>query len=62
MTLTLRKPNSSEYTKFSDYVKQRAKVEYNDELFGDEEVIEVEQPVVRMEVLKVLFKASQSEI
>ena len=61
MTLTLRKSNSSEYTKFSDYVKQRAKVEYNDELFGDEEVIEVEKPV-GSEVLQVTFKASQMEI
>jgi len=38
LTVTLRKPDSAEYRKFSDNVKARAQREYNETIGGDEEV------------------------
>ena len=38
LTVTLRKPDSPEYRRFSDDVKSRAKREYNETISGDEEV------------------------
>jgi len=39
LTVTLRKPDSAEYKRFSDEVKARAKREYNETISGDEEVV-----------------------
>jgi len=38
LTVTLRKPDSPEYRRFSDNVKARAKREYNETISGHEEV------------------------
>jgi atrial natriuretic peptide receptor A len=38
MTVTLRKPDSEEYKKFSEEVKRRARKEYGDSIYGEEEV------------------------
>jgi atrial natriuretic peptide receptor A len=38
MTVTLQKPNSEEYKKFSDEVKRRAEKEYGENIYGEEEV------------------------
>jgi len=38
LTVTLRKPDSPEYRRFSDDVKARSKREYNETISGDEEV------------------------
>ncbi|KAK2143904.1 hypothetical protein LSH36_801g03048 [Paralvinella palmiformis] len=38
MTVTLRKPDSEEYKKFSEEVKRRARQEYGDSIYGEEEV------------------------
>ena len=40
MTVTLRKPDSTEYHKFSEEVKRRAREQYGDHIYGKEEVIE----------------------
>ena len=39
LTVTLRKPDSPEYKRFSNDVKTRAKREYNETISGDEEVV-----------------------
>jgi len=39
LTVTLRKPDSPEYRRFSDEVKARAKREHNETISGDEEVL-----------------------
>jgi len=39
LTVTLRKPDSPEYKRFSNDVKARAKREYNETISGDEEVV-----------------------
>jgi len=39
LTVTLRKPDSAEYRRFSDDVKARAMRDYNETFSGDEEVI-----------------------
>jgi len=44
LTVTLRKPDSPEYKRFSDDVKARAKREYNETISGDEEVIPLYAP------------------
>lgn len=38
MTVTLRKPDSQEYKTFSEEVKRRAEQEYDESIYGDEEV------------------------
>ena len=38
MTVTLRKPDSLEYKKFSEEVKRRAQEEYGNFTYGEEEV------------------------
>lgn len=38
MTVTLRKPDSEEYKKFSEEVKRRAQDDYNNFTYGEEEV------------------------
>ncbi len=38
MTVTLRKPDSVEYRKFSEQVKERAREDYGDSVYGKEEV------------------------
>ena len=38
MTVTLRKPDSPEYRTFSDEVKQRARDDYNNTNYGEDEV------------------------
>ena len=38
MTVTLRKPDSEEYKKFSEEVKRRAREEYGNFTYGEEEV------------------------
>ena len=38
MTVTLRKPDSEEYKKFSKEVKRRAQEQYNNFTYGEEEV------------------------
>lgn len=38
LTVTLRKPDSPEYKRFSDNVKARAKRDYNETISGHEEV------------------------
>ena len=40
MTVTLRKPDSTEYHKFSEEVKRRAREQYGDHIYGKEEVRE----------------------
>ncbi len=39
MTVTLRKPDSLEYKKFSEEVKRRAQQQYGNFTYGEEEVI-----------------------
>jgi len=41
LTVTLRKPDSPEYRRFSDDVKARALREYNETIGGDEEVVPI---------------------
>ena len=38
MTVTLRKPDSHEYKTFSEEVKRRARQQYGDSVYGEEEV------------------------
>ena len=45
LTVTLRKPDSPEYRKFSKDVKARAKREYNETISGDDEVVYVNQSI-----------------
>mgnify|MGYP001552329052 CR=1 FL=1 len=39
MTVTLRKPDSEEYKTFSEEVKSRARSQYGDSVYGEEEVL-----------------------
>ena len=41
MTVTLRKPDSDEYKKFSEQVKHRAQQQYGNFTYGEEEVSNV---------------------
>jgi hypothetical protein len=39
MTVTLRKPNSTEYMEFSDKVKERSRAKYGNAVYGDDEEV-----------------------
>ena len=45
LTVTLRKPDSAEYRRFSDDVKARAKREYNVTIDEDDEVVHINQSI-----------------
>jgi len=52
LTVTLRKPDSPEYKRFSDDVKARAKREYNETISGDEEVMYIVSTYLQGNVMR----------